>query len=69
MHAKKLKQCNKIVKKIKQKSMYYNYLQYYKTFNKTAIHIMWSRQCKLDKQQNEREQLDNGINIIYYLYT
>ena len=30
----KLKQCNKIVKnKIKQKSMDYNYSQYYETFN------------------------------------
>ena len=35
MHAKKLKQCNKIVKnKIKQKSMDYNYLQYYETLIK-----------------------------------
>ena len=35
MHAKKLKQCNKIVEnKIKQKSMDYNYLQYYETLIK-----------------------------------
>ena len=35
MHAKKLKQCNKNVKnKIKQKSMDYNYLQYYETLIK-----------------------------------
>ena len=56
MHAKNLEQCNKIVKnKIKQKSMDYNYSQYYGTFIKhgNTYNMVTTMQIR---QQNEREQ-------------